>query len=743
VRGSERDKTSGGFYFTIGKDFEMARPQKSGMSIEEIIKRFSIKKTSDNSWQATCPCHDDKKASLTITYKPFQKKTLLYCHAGCKTNDIVRKVGLKMTDLFDDTPTPPPKGKKRITEIYQYTNEKGDPVFQVVRFHPKDFRMRIDENNWKLNGIKRPLYRLHKIVNAQLVLLLEGEKDVHTAESIGLTATTNAGGALKWKSYHSEYLKGKDVIIIPDNDKAGEKDITKKVNSLKGVAKSVRILRLPLHKEKEDFTDWVVKYGGNKEKLTEMIREKAKTPEESVYKGIDNKKITETDEGNGYRFAKMFSGKTVYCHEKGCWFIWNGKYWEKDTQENINILAGQVTDHMIYEESKNYDHARTEKVIKWAFSTKKGNGFAKMLEKARALPIMKKTINEFDSEPSLITFKNGTVNLKTGELSPHNKEDYITNYIDIDYSQSANFESFYDFLFKIMCDRIDLVNFIQVALGYSLTGEVSEECLFFMYGDGSNGKSTLMNIIKWIFGDMYLKLGTESIMQHHITGANSKPYELASLKGKRLALVSEIDTGDKLKESIIKDLTSRDTIQARQIREKPINFEPTHKLWMYGNHKPEIKGTDDGIWRRIKLIPFDYKISPEEKILNFDQKLYEKEKEGILAWICEGARIWYEKGLPESDVISKTTNAYRQEMDSVLEFVKFECEVNPVAQVKASKLFSSYKTFCKINSEFPIGRNDFYSAIREKYDVQQTNGSGNVTIFKGIGIATDDFEGYY
>jgi putative DNA primase/helicase len=447
-------------------------------------------------------------------------------------------------------------------------------------------------------------------------------------------------------------------------------------------------------------------------------------------KNYEDRFIDNTDLGNGYRFANINKGKCIYVPEQDAWYLWNGKYWKRDAMGDIHLLCNDVIEYMINEErhEEGKDH-----VLKWAITTKNGSHIEKMLKRASVLPEMKKSINEFDINSNLLTLKNGTINLKTGKMHEHDRGDYITKYIDIDFNPAAECDEWMGFLMNISCDNPDLIEFFRIALGYTLTGEVSEECLFFMYGKGSNGKSTFMNVIKEIFRDFYLKLSSESIMSHNISSANSKPYELADIKGKRFVLVSEVDTGDKLKESIIKDMTSRDTMQARQIRERAINFEPTHKLWMYGNHKPKISGTDDGIWRRIKLIPFQRKFEDHEKILNFD-KILLSESEGILNWLISGAVDWYQKGLPKVKIIEDATNRYRKDQDNIAYFVSDCCEINPVAQVKAKNLFNEYKIYCKNFGESALGRNEFYSAIREKYEVDQRRGSGNATIFTGIGL---------
>jgi hypothetical protein len=242
------------------------------MIAEDIASRADAKKTG-TGWQAKCPAHDDKSPSLSITQEG--NKVLLKCHAGCATADVVAGLGITMADLFTDSRAM--SRKPEIVATYDYTDEAGALLFQVCRFIPKDFRQRkpdstsLDGWTWSTKGVRRVLYGLPKIIDAVKrglpILICEGEKDVHAAEKHGFIATCNPGGAGKWEDGYTESLRGADVVIVPDNDEPGRKHAELVASNLKGIAKSVRTLKLPIGKDLYDF----FANGGTPEQLIQLI----------------------------------------------------------------------------------------------------------------------------------------------------------------------------------------------------------------------------------------------------------------------------------------------------------------------------------------------------------------------------------------------------------------------------------------------------------------------------------------
>lgn len=257
------------------------------MPLDTILNKLSgIRQLPNGERQALCPAHDDKRASLSVTEK--DGKVLVYCQAGCSTEAVLDAVGLKLSDLFTEAgPTPRmsgngrrPKGKGRLIECYTYANEAGELLYEVCRFEPKDFKQRRPDGAggwlWNLQGIEPVIYRLPAVREAvrrgEVIYIVEGERDVHSLEALGLTATCNSGGAGKWKPQYSETLAGAKVCILPDNDGPGRKHGIQVANSLHGKASSVKVIELPGLAEKQDVSDWLAG-GGTREELLALVEQ--------------------------------------------------------------------------------------------------------------------------------------------------------------------------------------------------------------------------------------------------------------------------------------------------------------------------------------------------------------------------------------------------------------------------------------------------------------------------------------
>jgi hypothetical protein len=247
----------------------------SARDVLAALEAFGLKRVG-SGWIARCPAHEDRKASLTVG-QGDDGRALLNCQAGCRTEDVVAKLGMRMADLFEkDDRERDGSGKGRIVATYDYRDEQGHVLYQAVRFDPKDFRQRRPDGNngwiWNLQGVRRVLYRLHHLVAAakdKVVWIPEGEKDVEALVSLGFVATCNVGGAGKWSADYSESLRGRSVVVLPDNDKPGEEHAVKVARMLTGIATDVRIVRLPGLPDKGDVSDWL-KAGGTAEKLIKI-----------------------------------------------------------------------------------------------------------------------------------------------------------------------------------------------------------------------------------------------------------------------------------------------------------------------------------------------------------------------------------------------------------------------------------------------------------------------------------------
>jgi putative DNA primase/helicase len=337
----------------------------------------------------------------------------------------------------------------------------------------------------------------------------------------------------------------------------------------------------------------------------------------------------------------------------------------------------------------------------------------------------------FDANPYLLNLSNGIVDLKSNEFFPHKPEFLLTKVAPVKYSGEDDCISFFSFLNVIFDNNLELIEYVQRAIGLSLCGAHLEEALFFCFGSGKNGKSVFFNILKHLLGDYHQKAPTEMLMMRM---NDSIPNDIARLPGARIVVAAELPENRVLNENRVKDLTGGDSITARFLHKEFFDFVPTHTLWIYGNHKPIIKGTDRGIWRRFNLIPFTVTIPKEVQRPMHDlmsDLLYELP--GIFNWAVEGWKQYLKMGLNPPDIVRKATQDYKQEQDKLSDFIDEFCILSPQEKIEAAELYKIYIEFCKENTEYPITKPKFYRSLLEK-DVKIEPGKGNKKFLIGIGL---------
>jgi len=285
------------------------------------------------------------------------------------------------------------------------------------------------------------------------------------------------------------------------------------------------------------------------------------------------------------------------------------------------------------------------------------------------------------------------------------------------------------FLQRVTNDNGELRGYLHRAAGYSLTGDVSEQCLFFAYGIGANGKSTYFDVLMQVLGD-YAQKGPRELLL--LRRGDSVPTEVARLKGSRFVVSAEVSENGRLNEAQIKDLTGGDRLVARFMHRDFFEFNATHKLWIYGNHKPVIRGTDHGIWRRILLIPFEVCIPPEEQDGHLKDKLA-AELPGILAWAVRGCLEWQRQGLQPPPEVLCATEDYRQQMDVLGQFISDCCCLGPKLTAGSSLLYAVYKEWCEKAGEHVRSQRWLGMQLRDRGFVGVRPHGGRVA-YQGIGI---------
>ena len=427
-----------------------------------------------------------------------------------------------------------------------------------------------------------------------------------------------------------------------------------------------------------------------------------------------------TDLGNAERLVHYFGDRIRYCHAWKSWYIWDGTRWRVDEAEEIKELA-KKTVRWIYDEARHHeDDNKRQALARHAVNSESSRRISAMIILAQSDSRVSIRPDEFDKDIFLLNCANGVLDLRTGRLGPHRIEDYLTKLVQVEFDEDAACPQWLTFLDKIMNKNADLIGFLQRATGYSLTGDVSEQCLFILFGSGANGKSTFLRTVGFLTGDYGQQTATETLL---VKQKGAIPNDIARLKGARFITASEAEAEQRLAESLIKQMTGNDIITARFLHQEWFDFEPTYKIFLGTNHKPVIKGTDYAIWRRIRLVPFEVTIPEHER----DRQLLNKLKDelsGILAWAIKGCLDWQKKGLGSPPEVVKATADYRNEMDIVCDFLTECCETGQDFTVLTRDLYKAYKDWCEANGDSLLKKNAFGSSLGEKGFVPRRFGKG-------------------
>jgi P4 family phage/plasmid primase-like protien len=375
------------------------------------------------------------------------------------------------------------------------------------------------------------------------------------------------------------------------------------------------------------------------------------------------------------------------------WLFWDDKRWCTDAPGGVFPSIDKMLNCLMRESSKIQDEDERIKIRKSIIGFESHSRQTALISACQNVPKLITTANQLDQDNMLLNCLNGTIALKTGNLRKHDPADRITRIVNIKYDPAAKCPTFLKFLTWAMCGDLELVEYLQRFIGYCLSGDTSEQVLNFWYGTGANGKSTLMNVIKWLLGDYGTCADTSLIMKENVSGTDSnKLYALATLRGARLVALSEVNEGQKLDEASIKSFTGGDTVTCRQIYQVPFSYTPQAKLIGFGNYRPHVRGTDHGIWRRIHLIPFLAVIPDSEKDSHLSDKL-RSELPGVLAWAIRGCLEWQKAGLRPPPAILDAVKEYRAAEDVFQSWLTECCTLDELMSARASELIASFKDF--------------------------------------------------
>lgn len=436
------------------------------------------------------------------------------------------------------------------------------------------------------------------------------------------------------------------------------------------------------------------------------------------------------DTGNALRFYDAFGANVRYSYVRKGWFFYDGQLWIFDQQGMAKRLADRTITAMKDEKihiPEGEDEEKARKIFaKHLKSTRNSNGKTNMLKEAQhLLPIQPE---DFDSDIFLFNVQNGYLNLKDGKLYEHDREKFFTKISPVEYTDKIDCPLWLDFLDTIFAGDKELIEYMQRAVGYSLCGSTEEQVMFILYGNGRNGKSVFLDIITELFGSYATNIQPQTIMVKQSTsGANS---DIARLNGARFVTAAESGDGVRLDEGLVKQLTGGDKVTARFQYENEFDFNPQFKLWLCTNHKPIIRGTDEGIWRRLAIVPFNVYI-PDSKVDYHLKSKLKREIKGILKWAVDGFMKWQESGLQEPGTVKAQRAEYRTEMDSVENFINECCVRDPHKETKAKPLFSAYREWAIENNQYQMSSTKFGRELGKKFDKKKSNGTN---VYMGIAL---------
>jgi P4 family phage/plasmid primase-like protien len=420
----------------------------------------------------------------------------------------------------------------------------------------------------------------------------------------------------------------------------------------------------------------------------------------------------QTDGGNAERLVAAHKNDFRYLSDKQVWLAWDGRRWNRDASDAIHRAAKTTVRAMYAQAAEIENETERKDFVRWARLSDSRKSRENMVALARYEQEMTAQSADFDRDDMLINVANGTIDLRTGVLRPHRREDMLTQLTPITFDSSAKCPRFLQFLKETFEGKPELIDFLQRSIGYSLTGSIAEQCFWLLIGLGNNGKSVLLRTLGYLLGDYAIETSFDTFAAKRTATPISPRDGLASLKGSRFVHASESDQGRKFSEAQLKALTGGEKVRTAKMYEEDFAYQPTFKIWLSTNHDPTITGTDDGIWRRIHRVNFDNQVPEERKDRNLDVKL-QAEGPGILNWALAGLAQYQREGLRVPTTVTSATKEYRYDQNPVRDFLDESCDTSDAAgQVEAAKLLDHYNNWSRLKRRAPISGNAFGMAMK-------------------------------
>jgi putative DNA primase/helicase len=403
-----------------------------------------------------------------------------------------------------------------------------------------------------------------------------------------------------------------------------------------------------------------------------------------------------TDVGNADQLVATKGRDLRYCHPWARWLVWTGQRWETDETGEAQLRMKETLRDMMSSAVQLADDEERGKLIKHVLASEQAPRIRGALQLAQSDPRIAVRPSELDVDPTLFNVQNGTIQLDAAAIYDHRREDLVTKLAPVEFDAAATAPRWDAFLERVQPDP-EVRAYLRRAVGYSLAAETSEQVLLICHGSGANGKTTFFEALRAMLGDYGQQAPAETFLEH----GDRIPNDVARLRGARFVAASEVAEGRRLNEALVKRMTGGDTMTARFMRAEFFEFKPTFTPWLATNHRPEIRGTDEAIWRRIHLIPFEVTIPPKERDPDLPMRL-RRELAGILNWALAGYAEWRANGLDPPEAVLAATTEYRHDSDVLGGFLEDCCELADGATVTKAELHTRFGYWATQNGAEPL-----------------------------------------
>lgn len=769
--------------------------------LQLVLKHLDNVSRTGDGYRARCPAHDDSSPSLSIGVGR-DGKVLLCCFAGCDFAAIVKAMGLKPEDLFvreEETPfslgalavrkqlpsdwlretfnladtTVRRKDGEQTAIAIPYNDLAGKPMFVRHRLalRAKDGTRQPPKTPVQVYG----LWLLQNFDPSKPLLLVEGESDVWSLTFHGIQAIGVPGADVVEKclpAHVSRLAAFEHLYVWQEKGKSGQTFVP----GVRSLLPQARILwgdgiddpaelHCAVQADRERFRE---RLGAIIAAAGDTLHEEAlpspplvpggPAPSGTPVQPQVVEDIYQTDLGNARTLVAWHGRDLRFVTTWEKWLVWDGNRWKIDVTCKVERLAKATVCRMIDETQEAMEQVKKDTALSddqkkeqlaklgkrkaWAIKSQNKGRLTAMVFVARSEAEVAIPHTALDTHPFLLPCRNGTLDLRSGELCPSRREDLLTKLCPHEFDPAATCPAWEAALLKIFAGNKVMDEFLRRLTGYALTGSVEEDLLPMFHGGGSNGKTLVMETLREVIGPDYAGVGPDDLMLSD--RERGHPTALADLFGKRLVTLAETAESRKLNETLVKKLTSRDRVKARRMREDFWEFDATHKIFLATNHLPRIAGTDHGIWRRVCVVPFNVKFwnpakqetGPPE--LEADKTLPGKlaaEMPGILAWAVRGCLEWRRDGLGVPDQVTTATKAYREKQDVIAAFIAERCRLGQELKGQGSELYDAYKTWHEKEGRDgkPMSGNAFGEELKKRFPDGKVHG---VVIYKGIALAS-------